>query len=151
MLPVAPLAVSHAITLFVDRARERRPDFGLSDENAQAVAELCRRLDGLPLAIELAAGRVGLLDPGAARGAARRRAAAARGRAARRARRQRTIRATLDWSLALLDPDERQAFRALAVFVGGAELDAAQAVTGAPLRGSTRWSPRAWRGSAISA
>jgi predicted ATPase len=117
-LPVSPLAESDAIALFVDRARDRRPDFGLSDHNAPAVAELCRRLDGLPLAIELAAGRVGLLKPEqlVARLAdvlplleAGPRDAPAR---------QRTIRATLEWSFALLDPEERQAFRALAVFVG---------------------------------
>ena len=132
-LPVAPLAVSDAIALFVDRARERRPDFGLTDGNAPAVAELCRRLDGLPLAIELAAGRVGLLEPEqlVARLADALPLLEAGPRDA--PARQRTIRATLEWSYALLDPDEQQAFRRLAVFVDGAEIDAAQAVTDAPV------------------
>jgi predicted ATPase len=132
-LPVLPLAVSDAIALFVDRARERRPDFGLTDGNAPAVAELCRRLDGLPLAIELAAGRVGLLEP---EQLVERLADALplletgpRDAPAR----QRTIRATLEWSCALLDPEERQAFRRLAVFVDGADIDAAQEVTDAPV------------------
>ena len=132
-LPVAPLAVSHAIELFVDRARERLPDFGLSDENAPAVAELCRRLDGLPLAIELAAGRVGLLDPGQLVERLADALPLLEGGPRDAPARQQTIRATLEWSFALLEPGERQAFRALAVFVGGAELEAAQAVTGAPL------------------
>ena len=132
-LPVLPLAVSDAIALFVDRARERRPDFGLTDGNAPAVAELCRRLDGLPLAIELAAGRVGLLEP---EQLVERLAdalplleAGPRDAPAR----QRTIRATLEWSCALLDPEEQQAFRRLAVFVDGADIDAAQEVTDAPV------------------
>jgi predicted ATPase/DNA-binding SARP family transcriptional activator len=132
-LPVLPLAESDAIALFVDRARERRPDFGLTDANAPLVAELCRRLDGLPLAVELAAGRIGLLEPeqlverladvlplleGGPRDAPAR---------------QRTIRATLEWSHALLDPAEQRAFRALAVFAGGADIDAALAITEAPV------------------
>ena len=132
-LPVAPLAESDAIALFVDRARERRPDFGLTDANAPVVAELCRRLDGLPLAVELAAGRIGLLEPEQL--VARLgdvlplledgpRDAPAR---------QRTIRATLEWSYGLLDPSEQRAFRSLAVFVDGAGLQAAEAITGAPV------------------
>ncbi len=128
-LPVAPLAVSDAITLFVDRARDRRPDFGLTDGNAPAVAELCRRLDGLPLAIELAAGRVGLFEPEQLVERLADALPLLEGGPRDAPARQRTIRATLEWSFALLDADEQQAFRALAVFVGGAELGAAQAVT----------------------
>ena len=127
--PVAPLTVSDAITLFVDRARDRRPDFGLNDSNAPAVAELCRRLDGLPLAVELAAGRVALLEPEQLVARLADALPLLEGGARDAPARQRTIRATLEWSFALLDPEEQQVFRALAVFVGGAELDAAVAVT----------------------
>ena len=132
-VPISPLAVSDAIALFVDRARDRRPDFGLSDSNAPAVAELCRRLDGLPLAIELAAGRVGLLEPEqfVARLADALPLLEAGPRDA--PTRQRTIRATLEWSFALLDEDEQQAFRRLGVFADGAEIEAAQLVTDAPV------------------
>ena len=132
-LPVPPLAASDAIALFVDRARDRRPEFGLTDGNAPAVAELCRRLDGLPLAIELAAGRVGLLEPEQL--VARLGDALPLLEAAPRdaPARQRTMRATLEWSHALLDEEEQRAFRRLAVFVDGAEIDAAQAVTEAPV------------------
>jgi predicted ATPase/DNA-binding SARP family transcriptional activator len=132
-VPISPLAVSDAITLFLDRARERRPDFGLTDDNAPAVAELCRRLDGLPLAIELAAGRIGLLEPEQLVQRLADALSLLEGGPRDAPTRQRTIRATLKWSVALLDPDERQAFRRLAVFADGAELDAAQAVTEAPL------------------
>jgi predicted ATPase len=130
-VPVAPLAVSDAITLFVDRARDRRPDFGLNDANAPAVAELCRRLDGLPLALELAAGRVGLLEPEQLVARLADALPLLEGGPRDAPARQRTIRATLEWSFALLDADERHAFLALAVFVGGAELEAAEAVTDA--------------------
>jgi predicted ATPase/DNA-binding SARP family transcriptional activator len=132
-LPVAPLAVRDAIALFVDRARERRPDFGLTDGNAPAVAELCRRLDGLPLAIELAAGRVGLLEPEQLVERLADALPLLEDGPRDAPTRQRTIRATLEWSYALLDHHEQQAFRRLAVFVGGAAIDAAQAVTGAPV------------------
>jgi predicted ATPase/DNA-binding SARP family transcriptional activator len=127
--PVPPLPVSDAITLFVDRARDRRPDFGLNDDNAPAVAELCRRLDGLPLAVELAAGRVALLEPEQLVARLADVLPLLEGGARDAPTRQRTIRATLEWSVALLDPEERRVLRALAVFVGGAELDAAVAVT----------------------
>ncbi len=132
-LPVAPLDESEAITLFVDRARDRRPDFGLTDANAAAVAGVCRRLDGLPLAVELAAGRIGLLSPEQLRARLTDALPLLEGGAQDAPARQRTMRATLEWSVALLDEAERRAFRALAVFVGGAELDAVEAVTEAPL------------------
>jgi predicted ATPase/DNA-binding SARP family transcriptional activator len=131
--PVAPLGLTDAITLFVDRARDRRPDFGLTDDNAPAVAELCRRLDGLPLAIELAAGRIGLLEAGemVARLAD---ALPLLGDGPRDApARQQTIRATLEWSYALLSPEEQRVFRALAVFRGGTTISAAEEVAAAPV------------------
>ena len=131
--PVPPLAVSDAITLFVDRARDRRPDFGLNDGNASAVSELCRRLDGLPLAVELAAGRVGLLEPEQLVARLADALPLLEGGPRDAPTRQRTISAALEWSVSLLDPEEQRVFRALAVFVGGAELDAAVAVTAAPV------------------
>jgi predicted ATPase/DNA-binding SARP family transcriptional activator len=131
--PVAPLRPTDAITLFVDRARDRRPDFGLTDANASAVAELCRRLDGLPLAIELAAGRIALLeaDEIVARLAD---ALPLLGDGPRDApARQQTIRATLEWSYGLLDAEEQRVFRALAVFRGGTTISAAEEVAAAPV------------------
>lgn len=132
-LPVPPLAESDAIALFVDRARDRRPDFGLSDSNAPMVAELCRRLDALPLAIELAAGRVGLLEPEQLVARLADALPLLEGGPRDAPTRQRTIRATLEWSHALLEPEEQRAFRSLAVFADGAEIDAAQAVIHAPV------------------
>jgi predicted ATPase/DNA-binding SARP family transcriptional activator len=139
--PVAPLAVpdsgaspeADAVTLFSDRARARDPGFALDEVTAAAVAQICRRVDGLPLAIELAAARCGILSPSevaerldealAAPGAGARDAAA----------RQQTLRATVDWSHALLDDDERAGFARFAVFAGGATVHATEAVTGARL------------------
>jgi predicted ATPase/DNA-binding SARP family transcriptional activator len=122
-----------AVALFLAVARARDAGFALSEENAPAVARVCRRLDGLPLAIELAAARIGLLTVPelAARlgegldalGSGTRDAPA----------RQRTLTATLEWSHGLLTPDERAALAGLALFGGGCTLDAAQAVTGASL------------------
>ena len=122
-----------AVTLFCERARAPRPRLELGDGNAAAVADICRRLDGLPLAIELAAARCALLSPPRSPRASTRRSA----RWARGARdapaRQRTLRATIDWSHELLDDDEKACFARFAVFAGGATVDAAEAVTGADL------------------
>jgi predicted ATPase/DNA-binding SARP family transcriptional activator len=122
-----------AVALFLAVARSRDAGFALSEQNAPAVAEVCRRLDGLPLAIELAAGRIGLLT--VAELAARLRdGLQALGTGTRDApARQRTLAATLQWSYGLLRTDERAALAGLAVFAGGCTLDAAQAVTGASL------------------
>jgi predicted ATPase/DNA-binding SARP family transcriptional activator len=130
---VAPLAVDDAVALFVDRARARGPAFALTDESADAVAEICARVDGLPLAVELAAGRAGVLSPGEL--AVRLTDALAildRGPQDAPARHQ-TLRATLDWSYEILSQPERAAFTALAAFAGGCDVDAAEAVTAAPL------------------
>ena len=132
-VPVAPLDVPAATALFVDRARDRRPDFRLTDDNAAAVAELCRRLDGLPLALELAAGRIALLEPDQLVARLADALPVLEGGPRDAPARQRTIRATLEWSVALLDEDERRAFLGLAAFIGGAEIDAAERVTEAPL------------------
>jgi len=119
-----------AIELFVDRARRARPDFAVDDDNAPAVGEICRRLDGMPLAIELAAARVRALSPAEILEGLRDRFRLLTGGARTAVRRQQTLRASVDWSHALLTEPERVLFRRLAVFFGGFDLDAAQAVAG---------------------
>jgi predicted ATPase/class 3 adenylate cyclase len=125
----ASVAASGAGRLFVQQARMVRPSFTISDDNAADVAAICRRLDGLPLAIELAAARVKLLAP---------RALLARlgqslgliGAEAGRPLRQQTLRNTVAWSYDLLAPDPARVFRRLSVFSGGCDLEALAAVAG---------------------
>lgn len=121
-----------AVQLFIARAKAVRADFMLSDQNARAVAEICMRLDGLPLAIELAAARVKLLPPDVllqwlVQGAPGRLQLLTGGQRDLPARQQ-TIRATIDWSYQLLEPADQLLFRRLAVFAGGWTLEAAAAV-----------------------
>ena len=117
-----------AVALFVQRAAAVCPDFQLSDDNAGVVAEICRRLDGLPLAIELAAARMRLLDPQAMLTRLERRLPLLTGGTRDLPERQRTLRDTIDWSYELLDEAERGLFRGLSTFVGGAALEAIEAV-----------------------
>jgi predicted ATPase/DNA-binding CsgD family transcriptional regulator len=117
-----------AIELFIDRARHARPDFAVTDDNAAVVAEICARLDGLPLAIELAAARVRALSPSEIRDSLHDRFRLLTGGARTAVRRQQTLRASVDWSHALLTEPERVLFRGLAAFLGGFDFDAAQMV-----------------------
>ena len=127
---VAELAASPAAALFVDRARAVRPGFTLTEGNAAAVAEICRRLEGLPLAIELAAARIRLLDPAALLD----RLAASLDTLGTGAvdlpERQRTLRATVEWSVSLLDDAERSLLEVAAVFTDGWTIQAAAWVAG---------------------
>jgi predicted ATPase/class 3 adenylate cyclase/DNA-binding CsgD family transcriptional regulator len=120
-----------AIELFADRARLARSGFTVNDDNAGAVTEICRRLDGMPLAIELAAARVRTLSLAEIVDSLHDRFRILTGGSRIAVRRQQTLRASVDWSHALLTDTERVLFRRLAVFLGGFDLDAAQAVTGA--------------------
>jgi predicted ATPase/class 3 adenylate cyclase/DNA-binding NarL/FixJ family response regulator len=119
-----------AIGLFTDRARHARPDFVVTDDNAAAVAEICRRLDGVPLAIELAAARVRALSLAEIVDSLHDRFRLLTGGSRTAVRRQQTLRASVDWSHALLTEPERVLFRRLAVFLGGFDLAAAQGVAG---------------------
>ena len=140
--PVTPLALpvhgaalprdqlSHyaAVELFIQRAVAVKPDFAVTNENAPAVAEICHRLDGLPLAIELAAARIKLLSPQAMLNRLERRLPLLTGGARDLPERQQTLRNAIDWSYNLLDDQAKRLFRRLAVFVGGWTLDAAEQV-----------------------
>jgi predicted ATPase/DNA-binding NarL/FixJ family response regulator len=117
-----------AIELFSDRARRARPAFAVNDDNAVTVTEICRRLDGMPLAIELAAARVRALSLTEILGSLHDRFKLLTGGARTAVRRQQTLRASVDWSHALLTEPERVLFRRLAVFMSGFDLDAARAV-----------------------
>jgi predicted ATPase len=119
---------SEAVRLFVERAREVRPSFTLTADNASAVVEICDRLDGIPLALELAAARASSLGPGdIARRLSERFRLLTGGRAAALERHQ-TLRGAVDWSYALLDEPARDVFACLSVFAGGFNLDAATVV-----------------------
>ncbi|MBX7434078.1 LuxR C-terminal-related transcriptional regulator [Mycobacterium sp. Y57] len=120
-----------AVELFADRARRARPDFAVTAANAAAVTEICRRLDGMPLAIELAAARIRALSLDEIVGGLHDRFRLLTGGARTAVRRQQTLRASVDWSHALLTEAERVLFRRLSVFMGGFDLGAAHAVAGA--------------------
>jgi predicted ATPase/DNA-binding SARP family transcriptional activator len=125
---LSPLPVADSVALFTERAQAVNPDFALSGPTADVVAELCERLEGLPLAIELAAARTRLLTPAAMLDRLDRRldllAAGPRDVPGR----HRALRLTLDWSFELLTPPQQRVFARLGVFVGGCALDAAEAV-----------------------
>lgn len=140
-LPVPPLTVPvsyhadvesvaqySAVALFIQRARSVWPNFAVTNENAPAVAEICHRLDGLPLAIELAAARLKMLSPEALLGRLADRFEVLRGGMRDLPERQQTLRHAIDWSHDLLDGDARKLFRRLSVFAGGSTLEAAEAV-----------------------
>jgi predicted ATPase len=129
-VPVAELASSPAVALFVDRARAVRPDFALTDRNAAPVAQIGRRLEGLPLAIELAAARTRLLDPAALLDRLTASLDALGTGAVDLPERQRTLRATVEWSVGLLDAAERSLLVVLAVFIDCWTIPAAAEVAG---------------------
>jgi non-specific serine/threonine protein kinase len=164
--PVAPLAMPDvgrlpevgallgygAIRLFVERVRAIRLDFALTDRDSEAVVEICRRLDGLPLAIELAAARHKLFAPRELLARLDRRLPLLSDGPRDAPERQRTLRATLDWSYRLLEPAAQAVLRRVAVFVGGGTVGAYEAVCAEPLSGAAGgpgtdaapgWSPTA--------
>jgi predicted ATPase len=122
------LAQIPAVALFLQRARAVRPNFELNKSNASAIAEICGRLDGLPLAIELASARLNLLSPSALCTRLASRLQLLTGGARDLPARQQTLRGAIDWSYELLDPAEQKLFQRLSVFVGGCTLEAAEAV-----------------------
>ena len=126
-VPSLPVA-DEAVMLFGDRARRARPEFVVSEDNTPLVQEICRRLDGMPLAIELAAARVRALSLAQIVDSLHDRVRLLTGGARTAVRRQQTLRASVDWSHALLTDPEQVLFRRLAVFAGGFDLDAAQAI-----------------------
>ena len=125
---IEALSHSEAVALFVERARAVRPDFMVNAENAEAIAEICSRVDGLPLAIELAAVRVNVLTPQAMLPRLDERLSLLTSGPRSLPERQRTLRGAIDWSYQLLDEPERKLFARLATFWGGGSLEAIEAV-----------------------
>ncbi len=127
-LTVENLLGNESILLFVERAQAVHPNFALTKDNASAVAEICRRLDGLPLALELAAARIKLLQPQAILTRLDDKLKLLTGGARDLPTRHQTLRNTLEWSYDLLNQDEKILYARLSVFVGGFTLEAAEAV-----------------------
>jgi predicted ATPase/class 3 adenylate cyclase len=125
---VARLTHYEAVRLFVERARAAKADFSVTNDNAPAVAEICHRLDGLPLAIELAAARIKVLSPQKMLERLGNRLRLLTGGARDLPERQRTLRSTIEWSYGLLDKGEKVLFARLSVFAGGRTLEAIEAI-----------------------
>lgn len=125
---VAALTEGEAVGLFLDRARLAAPGFEIDAENASAIAELCRRLDGIPLAIELAAAHAGLMSPDQILSRLQNRFELLTGGSRTGPSRHRTLQSALDWSHELLGDDERKLFRRVSVFAGGFSLEAVEQV-----------------------
>lgn len=126
--PLRALGQVEAIALFVQRARSVAPGFAITDDNARAVTEICRRLDGLPLAIELAAARIKVLSPEAILDRLARHLPVLATADRDVPDRQRTLDAAIDWSYELLEPTEQRLFTRLSVFAGGWSLEAAERI-----------------------
>jgi predicted ATPase/DNA-binding winged helix-turn-helix (wHTH) protein len=131
--PVSPLKIGEAMQLFEQRSMAVRPDFAITSENRTATEAICRRLDGLPLAIELAAARTKALSPAAILDRLQSRLELLIGGASDLPERQKTLRRTIDWSYDLLSESEQKLFWRFSVFVGGATIEAAEAVCDTPL------------------
>jgi predicted ATPase/class 3 adenylate cyclase len=129
-LAVPPLGMPEGVRLFVERARAVQPSFSLGDGNAAAIEEIVARLDGLPLAIELAAARTRVLPVEAIRGRLDQRLALLTGGSRDLPARQQTLRGAIDWSYEMLEPPERQLLERFSVFAGGAFLTEAEQVCG---------------------
>ena len=125
---VKSLQEDAAVRMFDDRARDAGATATWTDEQWVAIAEICRRVDGIPLAIELAAARVEAMSPMEIADASRRALPHPHRQASREVERQQTLRATVDWSYQLLSPDERTVFNRLGIFVGSFDAEAASAV-----------------------
>ncbi|HEY3079372.1 MAG TPA: tetratricopeptide repeat protein [Chloroflexota bacterium] len=130
--PTSAIVRCPAVAVFIERALDVDPAFAVTNENAPAVAEICHRLDGVPLAIELAAARTKLLSPREMLRRLERRLPLLTGGARDLPARQQTLRDAIGWSYDLLAPEEQALFRRLAVFLGGCTLEAAEAIGDAP-------------------
>jgi predicted ATPase/DNA-binding winged helix-turn-helix (wHTH) protein len=126
--PVVPLAENSAVELFMQRASAVRPGLAMTSENAPAIREICSRLDGLPLAIELAAARTNVLSPTEMLDRLQSRLQLLTHGAMDLPERQQTLRKTIDWSHGLLNEPEQKLFRRLSAFIGGCTMEAAEAV-----------------------
>ena len=145
-LEAAALADFPSVALFVQRAASVKSDFSLTPGNVRAIAEICVRLDGLPLAIELAAARVKMLPPQALLSRVEHRLDLLSGGSRDLPKRQQTMRAAISWGYELLDDEEKELFATLSVFRGGFSLDAAERVvwaSGLPVGGETTGRPEA--------
>ena len=128
IVALGPLTAGDGVSLFIERARQVVPDFEPDDDDREVIEEICARLDQMPLAIELAAARVGSLTPQACScaGSTARSDSSPGGTDA--PERQRSLRATIDWTHALLDPDAKSLFARLGVFAGTVPLSAIEAI-----------------------